>query len=71
MSLICAVPSFAELSAATGQDVIVIAGLSGTSLRLDKVVPVRRGNTVSFRAVLSGGDPTTPLRNGTPPQPRG
>jgi hypothetical protein len=65
MSLICAVPSFAELSAATGQDVIVVAGLSGTSLRLDKVLPVRRGNSVSFRALLSGGDPATPVRNGT------
>jgi hypothetical protein len=65
MSLICAVPTYAELSAATGQDVIVIAGLSGTSLRLDKVMPVRRGESVSFRALLSGGDPATPVRNGT------
>ena len=65
MSLICAVPSYAELSAATGQDVIVIAGLSGTNLRLDKVLPVRRGSAVSFRAMLSGGDPATPVRNGT------
>jgi hypothetical protein len=65
MSLICAVPSYAELSAATGQDVVVVTGLSGTSLRLDKVVPVRRGNLVSFRALLSGGDPATPVRNGT------
>jgi len=65
MSLICAVPTYAELSAATGQDVVVIAGLSGTSLRLDKVLPVGRGNAVSFRALLSGGDPAVPLRNGT------
>ena len=65
MSLICAVPSYAELSAATGQDVIVIAGLSGTSLRLDQVVPVRRGNLTAFSAMLSGGDPATPVRNGT------
>jgi hypothetical protein len=65
MSLICAVPSYAELSAATGQDVVVIAGLAGTSLRLDEVVPVRRGNLTAFRALLSGGDPATPLRNGT------
>ena len=43
MSLICAVPSYAELSASIGQEVIVIAGLSATSLRLDRVMPVRRG----------------------------
>ena len=66
MSLICAVPSFAELSAATGQDVIVIGGgHTATRLRLDKVQPVRRGNSLFFRALLSGGEPTTPLRNGT------
>ena len=65
MSLICAVPSYAELSASIGQEVIVIAGLSATSLRLDKVMPVRRGRSVSFRALLSGGDPQTPVRNGT------
>jgi hypothetical protein len=66
MSLICAVPSFAELAAATGQDVIVIGGgHAATRLRLDKVLPVRRGHDVFFRAVLSGGDPTAPLRNGT------
>jgi hypothetical protein len=66
MSLICAVPSFAELSAETGQDVIVISGAhTATRLRLDKVLPVRRGNTLLFRAVLSGGEPTAPLRNGT------
>ena len=65
MSLICAVPSYAELSASIGQEVIVIAGLSATSLRLDKVLPVRRGGSVSFRALLSGGDPAAPVRNGT------
>jgi hypothetical protein len=66
MSLICAVPSFDELSAATGQDVIVIGGgHSATRLRLDKVQPVRRGNLVSFRALLSGGEQAAPLRNGT------
>jgi hypothetical protein len=59
------VPSYAELSAATGQDVIVIAGLSGTTLRLDKVLPISRGNASSFRALLSGGDPAVPVRNGT------
>ena len=65
MSLICAVPSYAELSAATGQDVIVINGVTATRLRLDRVQPVRRGNSLSFRALLSGGDPTYPVRNGT------
>jgi hypothetical protein len=65
MSLICAVPSYAELSASLGQEVIVIAGLSATRLRLDKVIPVRRGTSVSFRALLTGGDPQTPVRNGT------
>jgi hypothetical protein len=66
MSLICAVPSYAELSAATGQEVIVIgSGLSATRLRLDQVLPIRRGNSVFFRALLSGGDPTMPVRNGT------
>jgi hypothetical protein len=65
MSLICAVPSFAELSAATGQDVIVINGVTATRLRLDKVLPVRRGNSLFFRALLSGGEPTAPVRNGT------
>ena len=71
MSLICAVPSYAELSAATGQDVIVIAGLSGTSLRLDKVVPVRRGNTVSFRAAALRRRPDDAGAQRHPPQPRG
>ena len=66
MSLICAVPSFAELSAETGQDVIVIGGgHSATRLRLDKVLPVRRGNSLFFRAMLSGGEPSAPVRNGT------
>jgi hypothetical protein len=66
MSLICAVPTYAELSAATGQDVIVIgSGNAATRLHLDKVLPVRRGDKLLFRAVLSGGDPTRPVRNGT------
>ena len=66
MSLICAVPSYAELSAATGQDVIVISGgHTATRLRLDKVLPVQRGSSLFFRALLSGGEPTAPLRNGT------
>jgi hypothetical protein len=65
MSLICAVPSYAELSAATGQDVIVIgSGHSATRLRLDKVLPVQRGGSLFFRAVLSG-EPSAPVRNGT------
>jgi hypothetical protein len=66
MSLICAVPTYAELSAATGQDVIVIgSGLGATRLRLDKVLPVRRGEKLFFRAELSG-DPAAPVvRNGT------
>ena len=65
MSLICAVPSFAELSAATGQDVIVISGAhTATRLRLDKVLPVRRGGSLFFRAVLSG-DQESHVRNGT------
>jgi hypothetical protein len=65
MSLVCAVPSYADLVAVTGQDVIVIgSGNAATRLRLDKVVPVRRGNSVFFRALLSG-DPETFVRNGT------
>jgi hypothetical protein len=65
MSLICAVPSYADLAAATGQDVIVIgSGLSATKLRLDKVLPVRRAGLDSFRALLSG-DGDTEVRNGT------
>jgi hypothetical protein len=65
MSLICAVPSYAELSAATGQDVIVIgAGNAATRLRLEKVQPVRRGNSLFFRAFLTG-DAEAPVRNGT------
>jgi hypothetical protein len=66
MSLICAVPSYTELSAETGHDVIVIgSGHSATRLRLEKVLPVRRGNSLFFRALLSGGDPSMPVRNGT------
>ena len=65
MSLICAVPSYAELSAVTGQDVIVIgSGHAAIRLRLDRVLPVPRGNSLFFRAVLSG-DPDAQLRNGT------
>ena len=70
MSLICAVPSYAELSAATGQDVIVIGGgHTATRLRLDKVLPVRRGNSVFFRALLSGGDADVPAAQRHPPEP--
>lgn len=64
MSLICAVPSYAELSAATGQDVIVINGHSAARLRLDEVSPVLRGGRLFFRAVLRG-QPETVLREGT------
>jgi hypothetical protein len=65
MSLICAVPSYADMSAVTGQDVIVIgSGNTATRLRLDKVLPVRRGNSLFFRAVLTT-DADAPLRNGT------
>jgi hypothetical protein len=64
MSLICAVPSYAELSAATGQDVIVINGHSAVRLRLDEVAPVLRGGRLFFRAVLRG-QPETVVREGT------
>ena len=65
MSLVCAVPSYADLSAVTGQDVIVIgSGLAATRLRLDTVLPVRRGNRLFFRALLSG-DAGSLVRNGT------
>jgi hypothetical protein len=64
MSLICAVPSYAELSAATGQDVIVINGHSAARLRLDEVAPVLRGGRLFFRATLRG-EPETVLREGT------
>src|ERR1700752_2804686 len=65
MSLVCAVPSYADLAAATGEDVIVIgSGLGATKLRLDKVLPVRRGNATFFRALLSG-DAAGEVRNGT------
>ena len=66
MSLICAVPSFTEISAEVGRDVIVIGGgHAATRLRLDKVLPVQRGSSLYFRALLSGGEPSAPLRNGT------
>jgi hypothetical protein len=65
MSLVCAVPSYADLSAVTGQDVIVIgSGHAATRLRLEKVLPVRRGNSLLFRALLSG-DTGSFVRNGT------
>ena len=65
MSLVCAVPSFNDLAAITGQDVIVIgSGHAAARLRLDKVLPIRRGNSTYFRALLSG-DPETYVRNGT------
>jgi hypothetical protein len=67
MSLVCAVPSYSDLSAVTGQDVIVIgSGHTATRLRLDRVLPVRRGGADFFRAFLS--DPAgdgEPVRNGT------
>jgi hypothetical protein len=64
MALICAVPSYAELSAATGHDVIVINGLSAARLRLDEVAPVLCGGKLFFRATLSGHT-ETPVREGT------
>ena len=65
MSLVCAVPSYADLSAVTGQDVIVIgSGHAATRLRLEKVLPVRRGNSLFFRALLSS-DAGSLVRNGT------
>jgi hypothetical protein len=65
MSLVCAVPSYADLAAITGQDVIVIgSGHAATRLRLDTVLPVLRGNATYFRALLSGSDDTI-VRNGT------
>lgn len=55
MSLVCAVPTYSELAAEIGQDVIVIgSGYSATRLRLEQVSPVRRGGSVLFRALLSG-----------------
>ena len=59
MSLICAVPSYAELSAAIGQDVVVINGHRGARLRLDEVVPLWRGGSLYFRAELSGDPAST------------
>jgi hypothetical protein len=65
MSLVCAVPSFTELTAVRGQDVIVIgSGHAATRLRLDEVLPVRRGGKVFFRALLSGAEGTL-VRSGT------
>ena len=65
MSLVCAVPSYADLSAVTGQDVIVIgSGHAATRLRLEKVLPMRRGNSLFFRALLSS-DTGSLVRNGT------
>jgi hypothetical protein len=65
MSLVVAVPSYIELVAEIGRDVIVIgSGLGATRLRLEDVSPVRRGSSVLFRALLSGpvGED---VRNGT------
>src|SRR5215207_8572967 len=65
MSLVCAVPSFTDLTAAMGQDVIVIgSGHAATRLRLDKVLPVSRNGKVFFRALLSGAEGAD-VRNGT------
>jgi hypothetical protein len=64
MSLVCAVPSYAELAAITGQDVIVIgSGHTASRLRLDKVEPVERGDSVFFRALLTAEDESI-VRNG-------
>jgi hypothetical protein len=48
------VPTYTELSAAVGQDVIVINGHSAARLRLAEVAPVLCGGTLYFRATLSG-----------------
>ena len=64
MSLICAVPSYAELSASTGQDVVVINGHSGTRLRLDEVVPLWQGGSLYYRAALSAAAGSV-VRDGT------
>jgi hypothetical protein len=65
MSLVCAVPSFTDLTAATGQDVIVVgSGNAATRLRLDEVLPVHRGGKLFFRALLSGEEGSE-IRNGT------
>lgn len=64
MSLVCAVPSFTDLTAATGSDVVVIgAGHAATRLRLDAVLPVQRAGKLFFRALLSGGEDE--VRDGT------
>jgi hypothetical protein len=66
MSLVCAVPSYSDLAAVTGQDVIVIgSGHTATRLRLDRVLPVRRGTSVFFRALLTDQADGEPVRNGT------
>ncbi len=65
MSLVCAVPSFTDLTAATGQDIVVIgAGNAASRLRLDEVLPVHRAGKLFFRALLSSQDGGE-IRNGT------
>src|SRR4051812_24560397 len=65
MALICAVPTYADIAAVVGQDVVVInGGHSAARLRLDKVAPVFGRTALYFRAVLSG-PPEAPLREGT------
>jgi len=55
MPLVCAVPTYQDLAALLGRDVIVIgSGHSATRLRLEEVVPVRRGVSTFYRALLSG-----------------
>jgi hypothetical protein len=64
MSLVCAVPSFTDLTAVTGEEVIVVSGHSATRLRLDKVLPVQRAGKLFFRALLSGPEGSE-VRDGT------
>ncbi len=65
MPLVCAVPTYEDLVALVGSDVIVIgSGHSATRLRLDEVVPVRRGATLFYRAALTG-PPGAEVGNGT------
>jgi hypothetical protein len=54
MSLICAVPSYAELAAVAGHDVIVINGHSAARLRLDAVAPMWSAGSLYFTATLTG-----------------
>ncbi len=54
MSLTCAVPTYAELSAAVGEDVIVINGHSAARLRLAEVAPVMCAGALYFNATLTG-----------------